>query len=124
MAGGPGRLDPGEERVSVAVEGEVDQARTLPLVSPLRQRVSRERERKWTWPVASVAASASAFCPREHQDPAVGRVLDDGGHQAIRAEAHVAVVVQRTGGGGERGAVMPRTSGTGGPGSRPRPSPP
>ena len=61
--------------------------RTLPLVSPLRQSRSREREWKWTSPVSSVAASASASIQAEHQDPAVGRVLDDRGDEAVRAEA-------------------------------------
>ena len=34
----------------------------FPLVSPLRQRVPREREWKWTSPVRNVASTASASC--------------------------------------------------------------
>ena len=45
----------------VAVEArDRRRRRTLPLVSPFRQSRSRDREWKWTSPVSSVAASASA----------------------------------------------------------------
>ena len=43
VAGGPGRLDQGDDRVAVAVEPQLRSCSTLPEVSPLRQISSRER---------------------------------------------------------------------------------
>ena len=61
MAGRPDGIDPDEQRVAVAVDRPVDEPQDVArCVSPLRHRRPRDREWKWTSPVAVVAATASA----------------------------------------------------------------
>ena len=84
--------------------------RTLPLVSPLRHSRSREREWKWTSPVVERRGEGLGVHVGEHQDPAVGGVLDDAGHEAVGAEAD-----RRRVGCASRHATASGTSRTGSP---------
>ena len=86
VAGRAGRLDRGEEGVAVAVERERTDESVLPLVSPLRQRRSRDREWKWTLAGRERRRQRLGVDVGEHQDAAVGDVLDDDRDEAVGAE--------------------------------------
>ena len=125
VAGRPARHDPGQERITVTVEGEVhepqDVAARLALAPQGRARAREEvdvarRERR---------RDRLLVGPGEHQDPAIVGILHHDGHEPVAAVAGVAVVAQRTGRGGQGGTVHATASGiVRGPGCRRRPSPP
>ena len=105
VAGRPGRHDPGEERVAVAIEGEVheseDVAARLALAPQGLPRTREEvdvtrRERR---------RDRLRVGPGEHEDPPVDRILHDHGHETVPPVAERTVVAQGTGGGGERVAA-------------------
>ena len=62
---------------------------TLPLVSPFRHSVLRDREWKWTSPVATVAFERLLVHPGEHQHAPVGGVLDDCRDEPVVAELRI-----------------------------------
>ena len=62
----------------------------MPLVSPFRHSRSREREWKWTLAGLERRVERLAIHPREHQDPAVGGVLDDRRDEAVGAPQRLA----------------------------------
>ena len=92
---------------------------TLPLVSPLRQSLSRDREWKWTSPVAERRRERLGVHPGRASAP--GRRRRPGRSPATRPSAPIGrSVASRPAATGGHAAASARA----GPATRPRPSPP
>ena len=126
MAGRAERLRADEQRVAVAVERRASGAwRTLPDVSPLRHSRPRDREWKWTSPVAERRGERLDVQPADHQHAAVRDVLDDARDEAVRSPGACRVEPASRSTGPGRATVMPRPPrARRGPAAPPRPSPP